>query len=1120
MQHFFNILAVCTIFIYTAKLQSTPVIAPLKIDVEQPSGHKFTIEAKGVAGQHWYETRNGYTVVKDNHIWYYATKNLNGDLIKTTTAVGTVSIKDLAVPKHLKPIARKYNWYDVDKINTLSPTKTKASQSVQIDFNPEQTSAIRPRKSKSSSSLKTTAVTTQNLIVVEVGFDPFGDGIASGTDNNFAILNSGNVTTEGTIANAFFGSGKSVKDFYSKNFNGQFTIVPGEETQGTVNDGIISIILKQDHPGFGSNFNQADDLVETIYDTINNTITNEDDIDYIDYANYDINLDGIITPDELSIILVIAGYENAYAGNIAEIPNVWAHKGSITSRIYDGKAINQYTLAGEMHAYSEGNAHRFTIGIIAHELGHLMFGLPDLYDTDDSSNGVGDWGLMGTGSWNSLAGASYIGIDPAYMLAWSKTTTGMETSTTLSSSGSYSLSGVGSAGGSSRIWLDKYKTREYLLLENRQAIDYDAALPAEGLIISHINPVKFNNDNEINKLVDIEEADGEDDLDLIANSGDGGDPFPGLTNNTSFNATSDPDSLMYDTTDTGIAITSITTDVDDVNFNFTASTLGLADNISYISGNNTVYGIGFPESESKIAWTAVRFTNDTSLDLLDGLEFYARDSGTIEIFLYQSMVSKEPATELYHESTPVNVSRGWNRVLFQTAQTFTPDSDIILVLKVTTDSIFYPISFEFGNNQGRSYFRKLDSGAFNDMSGEANQRLLLSAEPVTDGDDDGMLDSWELDNGLNPDDASDADSDLDNDGLSNLEEFTATTDPNDDDSDDDGMIDGYEVDNGLDPILNDASEDADNDNLTNIEEYNAGTLINNPDSDNDELNDYDEIYIHNTDPLDSDTDDDGMKDGYEITEGLNPLDGNDCPGWFCGGGGVLKLILMQPPITGTWRVTDDPDYLLLVSFATNGTYFLAEIDPSSKEEQQGMEWGTYSRNKSTGRVTTTQVFDGNSDFGLNDFVAGNSAPFLKMKASGNTMTAKIDEDSNGSTDDTLSFIRQIESGFPGTWIKTDTSDDLLMIILMDDGTYIHGEVELSNADEVSGMEYGTYSRNSSTGLMTVTQTFNENGDTGLDDFAGSDAPHLYFNASGDTLTATIDNDGDGVIDETEIFVRQ
>ncbi len=48
-----------------------------------------------------------------------------------------------------------------------------------------------------------------------------------------------------------------------------------------------------------------------------------------------------------------------------------------------------------------------------------------------------------------------------------------------------------------------------------------------------------------------------------------------------------------------------------------------------------------------------------------------------------------------------------------------------------------------------------------------------------DEDGDGMLDSWEVANGFNPDDPSDANQDADGDGMTNLQEYLAGTDPHD-----------------------------------------------------------------------------------------------------------------------------------------------------------------------------------------------------------------------------------------------------------------------------------------------------------------------------------------------------
>ncbi|NCA82824.1 MAG: hypothetical protein EOM72_08780, partial [Opitutae bacterium] len=89
--------------------------------------------------------------------------------------------------------------------------------------------------------------------------------------------------------------------------------------------------------------------------------------------------------------------------------------------------------------------------------------------------------------------------------------------------------------------------------------------------------------------------------------------------------------------------------------------------------------------------------------------------------------------------------------------------------------------------------------------------------------------------------------DADADGLSNLGEYQAGSDPHNPDTDGDGLSDGDEVNlHHTNPL----DEDTDGDGLT----------------DENELNGY------GTDPLVVDTDDDGADDGYEIAHGLNPVD--------------------------------------------------------------------------------------------------------------------------------------------------------------------------------------------------------------------------------------------------------
>ncbi|WP_405379751.1 gliding motility-associated C-terminal domain-containing protein [Maribacter sp. LLG6340-A2] len=159
---------------------------------------------------------------------------------------------------------------------------------------------------------------------------------------------------------------------------------------------------------------------------------------------------------------------------------------------------------------------------------------------------------------------------------------------------------------------------------------------------------------------------------------------------------------------------------------------------------------------------------------------------------------------------------------------------------------------------------------------------------VCDSDGDGINDGQEVIDGTDPLDDCDSvggtpleTSDCDNDGLTNGEEASLGTDPNNEDTDGDGINDGQEVIDGTDPLNGCDSiggtplsaSDCDGDGLTNDEEALLGTDPNNPDTDFDILNDGLEVSI-GTNPIESDSDGDGISDGQEVNDGTDPLD--DC----------------------------------------------------------------------------------------------------------------------------------------------------------------------------------------------------------------------------------------------------
>jgi len=210
------------------------------------------------------------------------------------------------------------------------------------------------------------------------------------------------------------------------------------------------------------------------------------------------------------------------------------------------------------------------VGTVVHETGH-GFGLPDLYDTDYLSQGVGEWSLMGTGNYSSP-------LSPSRMDAWSLSQLGWVTIVPLGSAGTHSFGAAPTSHTAFYLQVSGSNPRgEYFLLENRQAVQADTAMiehncqvwyqspnpPAScggGLLIYHVDSTQIaqhdlDHDNTVNSGpihgLEVVQADGFGNLDANLNGcggptagcydyGDAGDPYPGTTGNGTFSPTSVP----------------------------------------------------------------------------------------------------------------------------------------------------------------------------------------------------------------------------------------------------------------------------------------------------------------------------------------------------------------------------------------------------------------------------------------------------------------------------------------------------------------------------------------------------------------------------------------------------
>lgn len=234
---------------------------------------------------------------------------------------------------------------------------------------------------------------------------------------------------------------------------------------------------------------------------------------------------------------------------------------------------------------------------------------------------------------------------------------------------------------------------------------------------------------------------------------------------------------------------------------------------------------------------------------------------------------------------------------------------------------------------------------------------------------------------------------------------------------------------------------------------------------------------------------------------------------------------VQVGIVGTWNAVDDENELLTLIFFNDGSYVHLEVDRQDDEEISGMEWGSYTRDTETGRIQPTQDFDENGDTGLTDFTMDESAPRLFARVEDGELNADVDENADGTVDETLTFTKLPNDNEVGTWLVRDRNgtdqdeNDLLMFVFYSDGTYVHAEVDFSDSEEDSGMEWGTYSINAETNKVSVTQTFDANGDTGLTDFTTDPDLGLFISVSENVMTLSVDENGDGVIEETLNFDR-
>ncbi|GAH70379.1 unnamed protein product, partial [marine sediment metagenome] len=226
----------------------------------------------------------------------------------------------------------------------------------------------------------------------------------------------------------------------------------------------------------------------------------------------------------------------------------------------DGVDIDQYSMEPERFETVTG---RITVGVFAHEFGHVL-GLPDLYDRDRSTYGIGWFGIMAAGSWGDANGQGLPGEYPTHFCVWSKYQLGFVSPVEIGRHGISKLEHEWVANAANNDdaycllddpngpdWDWSGSTGEYFLVENRFRTGFDKSLPGDGLLILHCDDSQTHNDNDNHPLVGIMQGDGDGDF-LLPDWGVGEDLWKNAT--YGFGDTSKPASLDYDGNPTGVRI--------------------------------------------------------------------------------------------------------------------------------------------------------------------------------------------------------------------------------------------------------------------------------------------------------------------------------------------------------------------------------------------------------------------------------------------------------------------------------------------------------------------------------------------------------------------------------------